>query len=97
MRVLDGDRLRTGLNRDLGFDADDRAENVRRVGEVATLLADAGMIAIVALISPFREGRSAAGCAVGDAFHEVYVKADLAVCEARSEGALSTRAAWRDC
>ncbi|WP_240766796.1 adenylyl-sulfate kinase [Paraburkholderia flava] len=90
--VLDGDRLRAGLNRDLGFDADDRAENVRRVSEVAALLADAGMIVIVALISPFREGRLAARRAAGDAFHEIYVKADLAVCEARDPKGLYRRA-----
>lgn len=90
--VLDGDRLRTGLNRDLGFGADDRAENVRRVGEVAALLAEAGMIVIVALISPFREGRLEARRAAVGAFHEIYVKADLAVCEARDPKGLYQRA-----
>lgn len=90
--VLDGDRLRTGLNRDLGFDADDRAENMRWVGEVAALLADAGMIVIVALISPFREGRLAARRAAGGAFHEICVKADFAVCEARDSKGLYQRA-----
>src|SRR5882762_7636871 len=57
--VLDGDNLRTGLNRDLGFTPADRAENVRRVGEVAHLLFDAGLLVIVALVSPFRRDRDA--------------------------------------
>lgn len=81
--VLDGDNVRTGLCRDLGFSADDRSENVRRVGEVAALFADAGLVAIAAFISPYRADREEARRAAGDAFHEVYVKADAALCEAR--------------
>ncbi|MGH8780552.1 adenylyl-sulfate kinase [Paraburkholderia sp.] len=92
LMVLDSDRLRTGLNRDLGFHADDRAENVSRVGEVAALLVDTRMIAIVALISLFREGRSVARLAPRDAFHEIYVEADRAVCEARDPKGLYRRA-----
>lgn len=81
--VLDGDNVRGGLCRDLGFSADDRSENVRRVGEVAALFADAGIVAIAAFISPYRADREEARRAAGDAFHEIYVKADPAVCEAR--------------
>lgn len=81
--VLDGDNLRTGLCRDLGFSDRDRSENIRRVGEVATLFADAGIVAIAAFISPSRADRDIARHAAGDLFHEVFVKADVAVCEAR--------------
>jgi bifunctional enzyme CysN/CysC len=81
--VLDGDNVRAGLCSDLGFSPQDRHENIRRVGEVAALFADAGTIAIAAFISPYREDRDAARRAAGAAFHEIYVKADPAACEAR--------------
>jgi bifunctional enzyme CysN/CysC len=81
--VLDGDNVRAGLSNDLGFSADDRRENVRRVGEVAALFADAGTIAIAAFISPYRSDRERARYAAGPIFHEVFVKADPALCEAR--------------
>ena len=81
--VLDGDNVRTGLSRDLGFSADDRRENIRRVGEVAALFADAGAVAVAAFISPYRTDRDDARRAAGGAFHEVYVKADPALCEQR--------------
>ncbi len=82
--VLDGDNLRHGLNGDLGFDAEDRSENIRRVGEVAALFADAGLVCIVALISPYRADRARARIAArGAPFLEVHVAADLATCEAR--------------
>ncbi len=81
--VLDGDNLRTGLCRDLGFSDRDRSENIRRVGEVATLFADAGVVAIAAFISPSRADRDIARRSAGDLFHEVFVKADASVCEAR--------------
>lgn len=81
--VLDGDNVRGGLCRDLAFSESDRRENVRRLGEVAALFADAGTVAIVACISPHREERENARRAAGDAFHEIYVKADAALCEAR--------------
>jgi bifunctional enzyme CysN/CysC len=81
--VLDGDNVRTGLCRDLGFAAEDRRENIRRVGEVGALFANAGMITIVAFISPYRADRDDARRAAGEAFHEVYVKADAAICEER--------------
>lgn len=90
--VLDGDVLRTGLNADLAFSPEDRRENVRRTSHVAALFADAGMICIVAFISPYRADRAAARqvCAAG--FHEVHVKADLATCEARDPKGLYRRA-----
>ncbi|MGE0725035.1 MAG: adenylyl-sulfate kinase, partial [Alphaproteobacteria bacterium] len=81
--VLDGDNVRNGLNSNLGFSPDDRAENIRRVGEVAALFAQAGMIAITAFISPYRDDRDRARKAAGDDFHEIHVAADLAICEGR--------------
>jgi bifunctional enzyme CysN/CysC len=81
--VLDGDRLRQGVTSDLGFSPDDRAENIRRSAEVAKLLADAGMVVLVSLISPYAQERDRARAIVGERFHEIYVKADLAHCEAR--------------
>ena len=82
--VLDGDHLRAGLNRDLGFGAEDRQENSRRVAEVARLFADAGVIAVVALVSPMAADRAAARQIAGPRlFLEVHVHADPAVCEAR--------------
>ena len=81
--VLDGDNVRAGLSSDLGFSAEDRRENVRRVGETAALFADAGIVAIAAFISPQREGRALARRAAGTAFHEIYVKADAEAREAR--------------
>jgi len=93
--VLDGDNLRHGLNRDLGFGDDDRAENVRRVGEVARLLADAGVVALVPVISPFRSGREAVRAAheaAGVPFLEVFVDTPLDECERRDPKGLYARA-----
>jgi bifunctional enzyme CysN/CysC len=90
--VLDGDNVRRGLNADLGFNPDGRAENIRRVGEVAALFADAGMVVITAFISPYRSDRDRARAAAPRNFHEVFVKADLAVCEARDPKGLYKRA-----
>jgi adenylyl-sulfate kinase len=81
--VLDGDNVRHGLCADLGFSAVDRAENIRRVGHVAALLADAGVLAITAFISPFRADRAAARAVIGGDFVEVFVDTPLAACEAR--------------
>ena len=81
--VLDGDNIRGGLSSDLGFGPADRNENIRRVGEVAALFADAGLIVVTAFISPYRADRATARRAGGAAFHEIYVKAPLQVCEAR--------------
>ena len=90
--VLDGDNVRRGLNANLGFSADDRAENIRRVGEVAALFADAGFVCITAFISPYRSDRDRARAAAQAKFHEVYVKAELAVCEKRDPKGLYRRA-----
>ena len=81
--VMDGDNLRHGLNSDLGFSPEDRAENIRRVGEMAALYADAGMIAVTAFISPYRADRRGARQAAGGHFHEVYLSASLEICEGR--------------
>ncbi|WP_421120458.1 adenylyl-sulfate kinase [Aquihabitans daechungensis] len=92
---LDGDNLRLGLNADLGFSAADREENVRRAGEVARLLADAGVIAIVPLISPYRAGRDrarAAHEAAGVPFVEVYVDTPIELCEQRDPKGLYAKA-----
>ncbi|XP_057806792.1 adenylyl-sulfate kinase 3-like isoform X5 [Salvia miltiorrhiza] len=82
--ILDGDNCRHGLNRDLSFKADDRSENIRRIGEVAKLFADAGVICIASLISPFRKERDACRDLLpkGD-FIEVYMDVPLQVCETR--------------
>lgn len=90
--VLDGDNVRAGLNSDLGFSAADRAENIRRIGEVAALFADAGTIVITAFISPMKRDRDIARKAAGDRFHEVYVSADVQTCEARDTKGLYKRA-----
>jgi bifunctional enzyme CysN/CysC len=93
--TLDGDNLRHGLNGDLGFSAADRAENVRRVAEVARLFADAGVVALVPVISPYRSGRDHARAlhdAAGLAFVEVFVDAPLDVCEARDPKGLYAKA-----
>ena len=93
--ALDGDNIRHGLNADLGFSAADRAENVRRVGEVARLMADAGLVVLVALISPYavdREAVRAAHQAAGIGFSEVYVATSLEVSEARDPKGLYQKA-----
>ncbi len=91
--LLDGDNLRHGLCHDLGFSAIDRAENVRRVAEVARLMLDAGLIVIVSLISPFRADRELARERIGaDDFLEIHVDAPLPVAEARDPKGLYARA-----
>ncbi len=90
--VLDGDKLRQGLNSDLGFSPQDRAENIRRVGEVAALFADAGVICIVALISPYHADRARARTTCGPSFHEIYVAASLSICEERDTKGLYKKA-----
>ena len=90
--VLDGDKLRHGLNNDLGFSDEDRKENIRRTTEVAKLFKDAGMVTFVTLISPFEEARQAAKAAVGNGFMEVYVKADLETCKSRDPKKLYEKA-----
>ncbi len=81
--MLDGDNIRHGLSSDLGFTADDRSENVRRMGEVAKLFADGGAIAIIALISPQRADRQRCREIGGDLFHEVFIDAPVEICERR--------------
>lgn len=93
--MLDGDNLRHGLNAGLGFSAADRSENVRRVGEVARLMADAGLVVLVPVISPYRKDREAVRSAhseAGIAFIEVHVATSLEVCEARDAKGLYTKA-----
>jgi adenylyl-sulfate kinase len=90
--VLDGDNLRKGLNANLGFSPADRTENIRRVGEVAALFADAGLICITAFISPYRADRARARQSCGEAFHEIHISADLATCEARDPKGLYKKA-----
>ena len=82
--VLDGDNVRHGLNKDLGFSPEDRNENIRRISEVANLFADAGLIAITAFISPYRKYRNFCRELVGNGrFVEIYTKASLETCEKR--------------
>jgi len=93
--ILDGDNLRHGLNADLGFSDEDRAENVRRVGEVARLLADAGVVALVPVISPFRAGRDRVRAiheAADVPFLEVFVDTPIEVCEQRDPKGLYAKA-----
>lgn len=82
--VLDGDNIRHGLNKDLGFSPEDREENIRRISEVAHLFSDAGVIAITAFVSPYRKDRDFCRQLMGEGrFMEVLVKADLKTCEER--------------
>jgi bifunctional enzyme CysN/CysC len=93
--VLDGDNLRHGLNADLGFSAADRAENVRRVGEVARLLADAGLVALAPVISPYRADRDRVRAmheTAGLRFVEVFVDTPLELCEERDPKGLYAKA-----
>lgn len=91
--LLDGDNLRTGLNHDLGFGREARAENIRRAGEVARLMLDAGLLTLAAFVSPYRADRDAVRARVAPyAFIEVYVRADLATCQARDPKGLHQKA-----
>jgi bifunctional enzyme CysN/CysC len=93
--LLDGDNLRHGLNGDLGFSPEDRAENVRRTAEVAALIADAGVVALAALVSPYVADRDAARVVHahrGVAFLEIHVATSLAECERRDPKGLYARA-----
>lgn len=92
---LDGDNIRHGLNADLGFSAEDRSENVRRIGEVARMFADAGVVALVPVISPYKADRERVRqrhSNSGLAFIEVFVDTPLEVCEARDPKGLYGRA-----
>ena len=93
--ILDGDVLRTGLSRNLGFTADDRSENLRRATELAIHLADAGVVVIAALISPFRADRALAAERAkerGVPFAEIYINAPLSECERRDPKQLYKKA-----
>lgn len=92
-QIIDGDELRTGLCKDLGFSRADRSENIRRAAEVCKLLNQAGVIAIGALISPYREDRALAGQIIGpDHFAEIWFATPLAICEQRDPKGLYRRA-----
>ncbi len=91
--VLDGDNVRHGLNRDLGFSHDDRTENIRRVAEVANLFNDAGIIVITAFISPYRADRQIARSIIGERrFIESWLSTDLTICEQRDPKGLYVKA-----
>tara|TARA_B100000683_G_scaffold49807_1_gene47205 strand:+ start:3285 stop:5234 length:1950 start_codon:yes stop_codon:yes gene_type:complete len=90
--VLDGDNVRHGLNRDLGFSPEERRENIRRVAETARLMMDAGLVVICSFISPFKEDREMARKIIGDRFFEVHVDASLETCESRDPKGLYQKA-----
>ncbi len=91
--ILDGDNIRHGLNKNLGFSPEDRAENIRRIGEVAKLFTEGGIITITAFISPYREDRDAVRKLLNDGeFIEIYVKCPLDVCEERDTKGLYKKA-----
>ncbi len=91
--VLDGDNIRHGLNKDLGFSPEDREENIRRIGEVAHLFAQAGIIAMTAFISPYRKDRDLArGLNDDGQFHEIFCRCSLGACEERDPKGLYKKA-----
>ncbi|MDO3660012.1 adenylyl-sulfate kinase [Bacillus sp. C28GYM-DRY-1] len=91
--VLDGDNIRHGLNKDLGFRTEDRIENIRRIGEVAKLFVDSGQVILTAFISPFREDRDMVRALFPEGeFYEIYVKCPLHVCEQRDPKGLYQKA-----
>lgn len=92
-RILDGDNIRSGINRNLGFSAEDRTENIRRIAEVGKLFVDTGIVTLAAFISPTNEARAlAAGIIGAQDFKEVYVSTPLEVCEQRDVKGLYARA-----
>lgn len=91
--VLDGDNVRMGLNKNLGFSAEDRAENIRRIGEVSKLFTDAGILTLTAFISPYRQDRDNVRSILKDGqFVEIFVDASLETCEARDPKGLYKKA-----
>ena len=91
--VLDGDNIRMGLNKNVDFSAEGRAENIRRIGEVAKLFADAGLVTATAFISPYRKDRDAARALMGPGeFVEIYVNSSIETCEARDPKGLYKKA-----
>lgn len=92
-RILDGDNIRSGINRNLGFSEEDRIENIRRIAEVGKLFVDTGIVTIAAFISPTNQLREMAADIIGkDDFREVYVSTPLSVCEQRDVKGLYARA-----
>ena len=92
-RILDGDNIRSGINKNLGFSADDRKENIRRIAEIGKLFVDTGVVTLSAFISPTNESRRMASGIIGaDDFKEVYVSTPLEVCEQRDVKGLYARA-----
>jgi len=91
--ILDGDNLRTGLNKNLGFSDDDRRENIRRAAHVAHILAEQGIVTLVSVITPRHELRDLARDTIGDDYFEVYVKASYELCEKRDVKGLYAKAA----
>lgn len=89
---LDGDNVRHGLNKNLGFAPEDRVENIRRIGEVSKLFADAGVITLVSFISPYLKDREAVRERCGEDFNEVYMKIPISVCEERDPKGLYKKA-----
>ena len=91
--ILDGDNVRIGLNKDLGFSPQDRTENIRRITEIAKLFADSGLIVLTAFISPYKEDRDQAREIIGNEdFIEIFISADLSVCEERDPKGLYKKA-----
>lgn len=91
--VLDGDNIRHGLNKNLGFSAEDRAENIRRIGEVGKLFVDAGLITMTSFISPYRADRDTARATVGEGnFFEIHCATPIEVCEQRDPKGLYKKA-----
>ncbi|MFL1494633.1 adenylyl-sulfate kinase [Pseudomonas antarctica] len=90
--VLDGDNVRLGINKDLGFSSDDRSENIRRVAELSKILARHGCIVIVSLISPSAHDRQSAREIIGEQFFEIFINADLDVCIDRDTKGLYAKA-----
>ena len=91
--VLDGDNIRHGLNKDLGFSPEERTENIRRIGEVSKLFVDAGLVVMTAFISPYREDRNTVRNSMKEGeFVEIYVECDLEVCEQRDPKGLYKKA-----
>lgn len=92
-RILDGDNIRSGINKNLGFSAEDRKENIRRIAEVGKLFVDTGIVTLAAFISPTHESRGMASEIIGaDDFKEVYISTPLSVCEQRDVKGLYARA-----
>jgi adenylylsulfate kinase len=91
--VLDGDNIRSGINKNLGFSPEDRSENIRRIGEIARLFVDAGIVTFAAFVAPYREDREAIRSLVGpENYVEVFVNTPLDVCEKRDVKGLYARA-----